>query len=123
MHWKERAQALKIEIPAVFLAMKDPATPFAAKFLAAITICYALSPIDLIPDFIPIVGQLDDLLLLPGLAALTIRLIPSDVMEKCRMQSAELWKDGKPKKWYYGLPILLFWGLICIWIIKNAIPA
>ena len=82
MKLKERAKRLKTDIPAVFLAIKDKDTPVIAKIFGAVTVAYALSPIDLIPDFIPILGYLDDLILLPALAALTIKFIPKDVMEK-----------------------------------------
>ena len=76
MNLKERAQRLKSDIPAVFIALKDRETPWYAKLLATITVGYALSPIDLIPDFIPVLGYLDDFIVLPALVALTIRLIP-----------------------------------------------
>ena len=78
MNLKERADKLKTDIPAIFLALKDNKTPGIAKILAGITVAYALSPIDLIPDFIPVLGYLDDILLLLVLIALTIRFIPSD---------------------------------------------
>ena len=76
MDLKERVRQLKNDIPAVFLSLKDPDTPLTAKLLAGITVAYALSPIDLIPDFIPVIGYLDDILLLPLLITLTVRLIP-----------------------------------------------
>lgn len=82
MTLKERAQSLKRDIPAVFLALKDKDTPISAKVLAGITVCYALSPVDLIPDFIPVLGYLDDLILLPALIALTVKLIPGEVWER-----------------------------------------
>lgn len=113
---KEKAKKLKSEIPAVFLALQNDSTPVGAKILAFITVAYALSPIDLIPDFIPVLGYIDDILLLPALVALTIRLIPKDVLEECREKSRDLWKDGKPKKWYYAIPIVAIWILI-IWFI------
>ena len=75
MTLKERAKKLKRDVPAVFLALKDRETPLLAKITAAVTVAYALSPIDLIPDFIPVLGYLDDVLLLPALIALTIRLL------------------------------------------------
>ena len=75
MTLKERAQSLKRDIPAVLLALKDKDTPISAKVLAGITVCYALSPVDLIPDFIPVLGYLDDLILLPALIALTVKLV------------------------------------------------
>lgn len=77
MNLKERARQLKIDIPAVFLSLKSKETPVLAKLVAGITVAYALSPIDLIPDFIPVLGYLDDVITLPVLIALTIKLIPS----------------------------------------------
>lgn len=120
MKLKERAKKLKADIPALFLAIKDKETPLIAKIFAVCTVGYALSPIDLIPDFIPVLGYLDDLIILPALAALTIKLIPKEVMEKNRRLSEGMWKDGKPKRWYYAIPIVLIWLLI-IWLIIKAI--
>jgi uncharacterized membrane protein YkvA (DUF1232 family) len=71
MSLKERAQKLKTDIPAVFIAMKKKETPIGAKIIAGLTVAYALSPIDLIPDFIPVLGYLDDIILLPVLVTLT----------------------------------------------------
>ena len=76
---KERARKLKQDIPTVFLCLKDSDTPVIAKVLAALTVGYALSPVDLIPDFIPVLGYLDDVILLPALIALTVKLIPKGV--------------------------------------------
>lgn len=120
MGLKERAKKLKTDIPAVFLAMKHPDTPWAAKVLAGIAVAYALSPVDLIPDFIPLLGWLDDVLILPGLVALILKLIPPDVMAACRKEAAGLWQDGKPRKWACAIPILLIW-LLVIWLIVKAI--
>lgn len=120
MHLKEKAQNLKLDIPALFLALKDRETPVGAKIVATVAVGYALSPIDLIPDFIPILGYLDDVILLPMLVAITIKLIPKPVWEKCQKNAEGMWEDGKPKKWYYALPILLLWLLI-IWMIVRAI--
>ena len=118
---KDRAKKLKTDIPAVFLALKDKRTPWHAKILAAVIVVYALSPIDLIPDFIPVLGYLDDLILLPLLVALTVRFIPKETFERYRGEAAELWKDGKPKKWYYALPILLFWAVILALVLKAVL--
>lgn len=120
VNMREKAKRIKANIPAVFLALKDTRTPFPAKLLAAITICYALSPIDLIPDFIPVLGYLDDVILLPALIALTMKLIPEEVWEECKEKSENFWKDGKPKKWYFAIPIVVFWALI-IWLVVKAI--
>ena len=118
MNLKERAQRLKQDIPAVFIAMGKKETPVMAKILAGLTITYALSPIDLIPDFIPVLGYLDDMILLPSLAALTIRLIPPKVREECRKEAEGLWTNGRPKRWLFALPIVLVWAFIVYWIVK-----
>ena len=120
MKLKERAKKLKTDIPAVFLALKHSKTPVWAKIMAAVTVCYALSPIDLLPDFIPVLGYLDDVILLPALIALTIKLIPEEVWMECREKSEGMWADGKPKKWYYAIPIVTIWAVI-IWLILKAI--
>ena len=109
---KERAKSLKKTVPAVFLALKDKDTPIIAKVLAGITVGYALSPIDLIPDFIPVLGYLDDVILLLALIALTIKLIPADVWKRNLEAAENIWQDGKPKKWYYAAPIVLIWLLV-----------
>lgn len=119
MNLKQQAVRLKREIPAVYLALKRRETPLIAKILAAITIAYALSPIDLIPDFIPFLGALDDLLLLPILTALTIYFIPQHIIEECRIESENLWKNGKPKRWFYAIPIIVFWLLIACIIYRQ----
>ena len=121
MDLKSKANQLKADIPALFLALKDKDTPILANVFAGITVAYALSPIDLIPDFIPILGYLDDVLLLPLLVALTIKLIPKEILEEKRRQAEELWKDGKPKKWYCAIPIVLIWLVIIAFLIKAVL--
>lgn len=118
MELREKAKKLKQDIPTVFLALKDKETPILAKIFAGITVVYALSPIDLISDFIPILGYLDDVILLPAFIAITIKLIPNDIWEKNTELAKDLWKNGKPKKWYYAIPILFIWCLIIGLIIK-----
>ena len=118
---KEKAKQLKTDIPAVFLALKDKKTPWYAKIFALLTVVYALSPIDLIPDFIPVLGYLDDLIILPVLVALTVKMIPCDVFEEYRKQSRDMWQDGKPKKWYYAVPIIFVWALIIALIVKAIV--
>ena len=116
---KERVKKLKSDIPAVFIALKDKETPLLAKILAGLTVGYALSPIDLVPDFIPVLGYLDDVIILPVLAALTIKCIPREIWERSRAASEGLWIDGRPKKWYYAIPIVLIWILIISLIVKR----
>lgn len=79
MNIKERAKKLKSDVPAVYIALKDQETPRMTKVLAFLTVAYALSPIDLVPDFIPVLGYLDDIILLPALVALTVKRIPAEV--------------------------------------------
>ena len=119
MNLKERAKQLKTDIPAVFLAIKHKKTPLLAKIVAVIAVGYVLSPIDLIPDFIPVLGLLDDVIIVPALIVLFIKLIPIDVFEECRKDAADLWVDGKPKKWYYAIPIIIIWLLIILLIAKT----
>ena len=106
---KERAKKLKMDIPAVFLALKEKRTPWYAKVIAAAIVVYALSPIDLIPDFIPVLGYLDDIIILPSLIAWCVKCIPNDVFEDCRSRSKGMWSGGKPEKWYYAIPFVLIW--------------
>jgi len=120
MNLKERAKQLKTDIPAVFLSLKSKDTPLAAKILAGITVGYALSPIDLIPDFIPILGYLDDIIILPALIALTIRLIPKDIFNRFRKEAEGMWQNGKPNKWYYAVPIATIW-MFFIWLIIRTV--
>ncbi len=115
---KERAERLKTDIPAVFIALSHKDTPKIAKLMSAIAVGYALSPIDLVPDFIPVLGYLDDVLILPGLIYMAIRLIPEEVMQECREKSAGIWNDGKPMKWYYAIPVILLWIILMIIIIS-----
>ena len=120
MSLKERANKLKKDVPAVFLALKDKDTPVIAKMLAAIAVAYALSPVDLIPDFIPVLGYIDDVILLPTLVAITVKLIPKDVWVRCQAESVNMWENGKPKKWYFAIPIVMLW-LLVIWLMVKAI--
>lgn len=115
MSLKERAKALKRDIPALFLALGRRETPWLPKLLAALAVGYALSPVDLIPDFIPVLGLLDDLLLLPGLVALAIRLLPGDILDACRKEARDL---RLAKRWYCAIPFALCWGLLGLWLYK-----
>ena len=87
--WRERARALKREMIAIYFAARDPRTPWYAKALVALVVGYALSPVDLIPDFIPVLGQLDDLILVPLGIWLAIRLIPEEVIQESRARACD----------------------------------
>ena len=121
MNLKKRANRLKSDIPAVFLALKAKETPWYAKVCAAITVAYALSPIDLVPDFIPVLGYLDDVILLPLLVALTVKFIPKETFQKYREKAEGMWENGKPKKWYFAIPIVVVWLLLLWWILTLII--
>ena len=121
MKLKERAQKLKLYLSALYLAYRRKDIPVYAKILIIIIIGYALSPIDLIPDFIPVLGYLDDLIILPILIYFAIKLIPNEILEECKEEAKDLWKEGKPKKWYYGIPIIIVWILVIGIIIKTIV--
>ena len=107
-HWTDKAKSIKRELYAVFLACRDPRTPWYARLLAIVVIGYALSPIDLIPDFIPFIGYLDDLILVPLGLALVLRLIPPDVLADARRRAdASAWT--KPRNWVAAGIIILLW--------------
>lgn len=118
---KERTKKLKTEIPAVFIAMQKKEISFGIKLLAGIIVAYALSPIDLIPDFIPVLGLLDDVILLPVLVTLVVQLMPEDVYAQCCKEAEGLWADGKPKRRYFAIPIVLLWILIINMGIKRIV--
>lgn len=122
MSFKEKLSAkikqLKTYLSAIYLAYQRKDTPLIAKIVAAITVGYALSPLDLIPDFIPVLGYLDDAVILPLLIWLSIKLIPQPILSECLEQSKDLWKDVKPKKLLYAVPIIIIWILIIAVIVR-----
>lgn len=106
---KRRAHRLKAEVLALYLAARHPDTPWHAKLLVAGIVAYALSPIDLIPDFIPILGYLDELLLIPLGIVLAIRLIPPHVLAECRARAAQTLSNGRPVSRIAGAVIVGLW--------------
>lgn len=118
MNWKNSVKKIKSDIPALFFALKEKETPVVAKIMAGITVAYALSPIDLIPDFIPILGYLDDFILLPVLIALTVKLIPKAILETSRLKAEEMSNKRLSKKWYYSIPVILSWCILLVIVIS-----
>lgn len=108
--WKARAKSLKTEIHALLIAYRDPRTPWTAKAWVLLVVAYALSPIDLIPDFIPVLGYLDDLILLPLGIALAVRLIPPAVMDEARKTATQA--TGSRLGWVGAGIIGLVWLVI-----------
>ena len=110
---KASARALKREVLAVYLAAKDPRTPWYAKGLIFLIVAYALSPIDLIPDFIPVLGYLDDLILIPAGIWLAIRMVPPEVLVEARETAATQGAEGSVGK--VGAAIIVFlWFLLFV---------
>lgn len=118
---KENGKKIKKEIGALYYAYRRPDVPLYAKLVAILVVGYALSPIDLIPDFIPVLGYIDDLLLLPLGIALAIKLIPSDIMNECREQSDELFQNVKKSNWIAGGIIICIWIIIISYILYHGI--
>lgn len=116
--WKDKASRLKLEIYAIYLAYKDPRVPWYARVFAACVVGYAFSPIDLIPDPIPVLGYLDDLLLVPLGIALAIKMIPADVLRECREKAFALSATGakKPNR-IAALLIVSIWIALFVWTI------
>src|SRR3546814_351281 len=108
---KSWAKRIKRDGLTLWFAGKNPRTPWYAKALAVFVVAYALSPIDLIPDFIPVLGYVDDVLLLPALIWLAIRLLPSEVLSECRVQADE-WmqkKGSKPRSRAGAVLVVMLW--------------
>jgi len=118
--WKTKTEQLKSEVVALYLAYKHPRTPWYAKVLAGLIIGYALSPIDLIPDFIPVVGYLDDLIIVPAGIALLIKIIPRDILEESRAKAQSDFLNRKPKNWIAAIIIVLIW-LLAIYLTLSLI--
>ncbi len=119
---KQRARHLKAETFALYLAARDPRTPWYAKLLVAGIAAYAFSPIDLIPDFVPVLGYLDDLILMPIGIALAIKLIPCQVLTECRERAQKTIQNGEPVSRVAGAVIVLIWmvlaALCIVWAYK-----
>ncbi len=117
---KARVQQLKAEVYALYLAARDPRTPWVARLVVAGIVAYALSPIDLIPDFVPVLGYLDDLILLPLGILLAIRLIPPPVLADCRARARQVFQDGGPVSRVAGGVIVFVWLLLAtlcaVWV-------
>lgn len=115
--WKKRANQLKQEVFALWIAYRKPGVPWYAKAFCALVVAYAFSPIDLIPDFIPVLGYLDDLLLIPLGVSLAIKMIPGDILAAAREEALERMAAGKKDNWVIGGLIVLFWVTVVAVII------
>jgi uncharacterized membrane protein YkvA (DUF1232 family) len=115
-HWKKQAKEIKLDALTLYFAYRHSQTPWYAKLLSACVVAYAFSPIDLIPDFIPILGYLDDLVLVPLGVWISIKMIPPNVLQECRKQAEEL--EQRPTNWLAASIIILVWILIALFSIR-----
>jgi uncharacterized membrane protein YkvA (DUF1232 family) len=113
---KQRSRALKCDTMALWIAYRDKRTPWYAKVWSALVVAYALSPIDLIPDFIPVLGYLDDLILIPAGIALALKMIPAEVMAEARLKADEQFASGKPVNWVVGAIIIVIWAIVIFFV-------
>ena len=121
---RQWAQIVKRDTVCLYFAARDPRTPWYAKAIAASVVAYALSPIDLIPDFIPIIGYLDDILLVPMGLWIAMRMVPADVIEDCRVQATQL--TERPTSRTAALIIVVIWmgaAAAIGWVIYEAIAS
>lgn len=119
---KTRARALKRDTYVLYLAVRDPRTPWYTRAVAAAVVAYALSPFDLIPDFIPVVGYLDDLVLVPLGIALALRLVPGPVIDDCRQRAQAV--EGRPVSWVGAAFIVAVWSIAAVWgllLLRNVL--
>ncbi len=112
---KTMAKKLKSNLMVMYLAYRDPRVPLFTKIFAICVVAYAFSPVDLIPDFIPILGYLDDLILVPLGVYIALRLFPKEVLEDYRARAEERRKLGKPKNWITGTLIIALWFALALW--------
>lgn len=115
---KEKAGKLKSEAQVLMIAYNDKRIPLSAKILIGITIGYLLSPIDLVPDFIPILGLLDDLIIVPLLIMVSIKLIPSIILEEARQKVKSDPQSLKKSNWTFGVLIIILWLILLWWLIS-----
>ncbi len=122
---KQRARHLRAETFALYLTARDPRTPWYAKLIVAGIVAYALSPIDLVPDFVPVLGYLDDLILIPMGIALAIKLVPHSVLAECRARAQERIQNGKLVSRIAGAVIIVIWlvlaALCIVWLMRTEI--
>ncbi len=122
--WKSRARRLKIELVALSLAYRDPRTPWYARLVAACVVGYAFSPLDLIPDFVPILGYLDDLILIPLGIWLALKMVPAPIMAECRARAAEATAAGRPASRVAAIVIVAIWvtlALLAGWLVVRSV--
>ncbi len=121
--WKQKARALKRQVVTLYYAYRDPRTPWYARVFAALVVAYAFSPIDLIPDFIPVLGYLDDLVLVPLGVWLALKMVPPQVMADCRLRAEAGLGEGRSRFKFMAIVIVALWLLVLALIILLLVRA
>lgn len=109
---KQKAKQLKTEAYSLYLAYKDPRVPWYGKLFIALVVAHTFSPVDLIPDFVPVLGYLDDLIIIPLGIALAVRMVPKEVLDECRLKTKDTMNQKKPKSWLGPAIVIGIWLLI-----------
>ena len=120
-NWKIMGQKFEIETYALYLAYKDPRVPLRIKIIILLVIAYLLSPIDLIPDFIPVIGYLDDFLLITVGIPILLKMVPKEIMDEHRKNAETKFRDGMPKSRFVALIIVLIWVLAAVVVLNFVI--
>jgi uncharacterized membrane protein YkvA (DUF1232 family) len=115
--WRQRAKQLKMEVHTLYLAYRDPRTPWYAKLFIGCVVGYALSPIDVIPDFIPVLGYVDDMIIVPLGVAIALKMIPPGVLDDCREKARQAAGQKKPGNWLAAAVIIAVWIFVALFII------
>lgn len=118
---KEKVKVMKQELSVLLIAYKDRRTPLLPKLILALTIGYMLSPIDLIPDFIPVLGMLDDIIIVPLLIKASVKLIPEHILEDARKQAATIPPDKRKANWIGAVVIVVIWIVVVVFVYKRVV--
>jgi uncharacterized membrane protein YkvA (DUF1232 family) len=113
-YWKKQARALKLQVLVLYYAYRDPRTPWYARLFTSLVVAYAFSPIDLIPDFIPVLGYLDDLLIVPLGVLLALKMIPAQVMADSRARAEQALDGSQPQYRFMAILIVAVWILVLL---------
>lgn len=115
--WRQRAKQLKMEVHTLYMAYRDPRTPWYAKLFIGCVVGYALSPIDVIPDFIPVLGYVDDMIIVPLGVAIALKMIPPGVLDDCREKARQAAGQKKLGNWLAAAVIIAVWIFVALFII------
>jgi uncharacterized membrane protein YkvA (DUF1232 family) len=118
--WFRKTHELTADSYALYLAARDPRVPWYAKLLAGVVVAYAVSPVDLIPDFIPVIGLLDDMIIVPLGLGLALKMIPREVMEEHRREAKGRLAPGVPRRWVGAAVVICIWVFV-LWLVGSSL--